>query len=93
MAEKAIEGYLRDEIKKLKGVAFKFVSPGNNGVPDRMVCLPGGRIVFVETKDKGKTSTVLQKKQQERLRALGFTVHADVDSREKVDQIIQEIQK
>ena len=39
--EKDIEKYLRDEIKKVGGIAYKFVSPGNSGVPDRLVLLPG----------------------------------------------------
>lgn len=43
-SEKETEKYLRDEIKKMGGAAYKFVSPGNAGVPDRLVCLPGGKI-------------------------------------------------
>jgi hypothetical protein len=88
MREKAIEEYLRDEIKKLGGKAFKFVSPGNNGVPDRLVCLPGGEIVFVELKAPGKKSTTNQNLQQKRLRDLGFLVYNEIDSKEKVDEII-----
>ncbi len=88
MREKAIEEYLRDEIKKLGGKAFKFVSPGNNGVPDRLVCLPGGEIVFVELKAPGKKSTANQNLQQKRLRDLGFLVYNEIDSKEKVDEII-----
>lgn len=88
MREKAIEEYLRDEIKKLGGKAFKFVSPGNNGVPDRLVCLPGGEIVFVELKASGKKSTANQNLQQKRLRDLGFLVYNEIDSKEKVDEII-----
>lgn len=38
MLEKEIEKYLREEIKKLGGIAYKFVSPGQVGVPDR-ICL------------------------------------------------------
>ena len=41
LKEKDIEKYLRDEIKKVGGIAYKFVSPGNSGVPDRLVLLPG----------------------------------------------------
>lgn len=39
MREKEIESYLRDRIRRIGGKAYKFVSPGNNGVPDRLVCL------------------------------------------------------
>ena len=54
MREKDIEKYLRDRIREIGGKAYKFVSPGNNGVPDRLVCLPGGRVVFVELKAPGQ---------------------------------------
>jgi hypothetical protein len=89
MREKPIEEYLRDEVKRIGGRAFKFVSPGNDGVPDRLVCLPGGLVVFVETKAAGKKSTKLQRLQQRRLESLGFTVFKDIDSKAKVDQVIE----
>ncbi len=88
MKEKTIEAYLRDKVKAQGGKAYKFVSPGNDGVPDRLVCLPGGRVFFVETKAPGKTSTPLQQRRQRELRDMGFTVYADIDSKEKVDQIL-----
>lgn len=59
-SEKATEKYLRDEIRKIGGRAYKFVSPGNTGVPDRLVCLPGGKVVFIELKSEGKHSTPMQ---------------------------------
>ncbi len=92
MRETAIEGHLRDGAKKIGGKAYKFISPGNNGVPDRLVCLPGGRIAFVETKAPGRTSTDLQKLQQERLRKMGFVVTV-LDSKTKVDEFLSEMQK
>jgi len=54
MRERDIEAYLRDQIKRLGGIAYKFVSPGNAGVPDRLVLLPGAGVVFVELKAPGK---------------------------------------
>lgn len=72
--EARIEKHLRDEIKKLGGCAYKFVSPGNCGVPDRLVLLPGGSAMFVELKAPGKKSTALQEKRQQDIRALGFNV-------------------
>ncbi|MGC5220863.1 VRR-NUC domain-containing protein, partial [Escherichia coli] len=44
--EKDIENYLRDQVKKIGGIAYKFESPGNAGVPDRLVLLPGGQVHF-----------------------------------------------
>jgi hypothetical protein len=86
--EKTIEQYLRNEIKAIGGKAYKFVSLGNDGVPDRLVGLPGGQVVFVETKAPGKKATPLQRLQQKRLRDLGFTVFTDIDSTEKVDLVV-----
>lgn len=74
MLEKDIEKLFRDEIKKAGGKAYKFTSPGNDGVPDRIVMLPGGRIVFVELKtDTGKLSK-LQELQCRQIAELGQTV-------------------
>lgn len=90
MREKVIEEHLRDKAKALGGRAFKFVSPGNDGVPDRLVLLPGGKMIFIETKAPGKVSTPLQKKQQELIRSLGFDVFSDreADSKEDIDTIL-----
>lgn len=87
MRERDIEAHLRDEVKRIGGVAYKFVSPGNDGVPDRLVCLPGGKAVFVELKAPGKRPTPLQERQIERLDLLGFTTFI-LDSREAVDMFI-----
>ena len=89
MRENTIEAYLRDQVKIIGGKAYKFISPGNNGVPDRLVCLPGGRSVFLELKAPGKKPTALQLNQQEKLRALGFRVWV-IDSKANVDWFIQD---
>ncbi|MCM0760278.1 VRR-NUC domain-containing protein [Sporomusa sphaeroides DSM 2875] len=88
MREKAIEAYLRDRVKALGGIAYKFVSPGNAGVPDRLVLLPGGHAFFPELKAPGKKSTPLQAMQQKRIRELGFPVY-EIDSKQGVDEFIQ----
>ena len=88
MKEKTIEGYLRDRVRAAGGRAYKFVSPGNNGVPDRLMVMPGGRIVFVELKSPGRKSTELQKAKQAELAKLGCVVFVDVDSKEKIDSIL-----
>lgn len=88
-SEKDTERYLCDEAKQLGGRAYKFVSPGCGGVPDRIVVLPGGRIFFVETKSQGKRSTALQRKVQRDLRELGCTVYADIDTKQKVRDVLR----
>jgi hypothetical protein len=90
-SEKVTEAYLRSEIKKLGGTAYKFVSPGNAGVPDRMICLPGGRILFAELKSEDKKSTPKQRQQQDKLRVLGFTVYSDIDTKAKVDDLVRKL--
>lgn len=72
MLESKIETWLNDQIKKIGGKSYKFVSPGNPGVPDRIYILPGGRIYFVELKRIiGKLSNVQlwQRKQFEEMGA------------------------
>lgn len=54
MQEKKLERKLVNEIKKMGGVCLKFVSPGYDGMPDRLVLLPRSKIAFVEVKAKGK---------------------------------------
>lgn len=75
MAEKDIERFLVNSIKKLGGVAYKFVSPGNAGVPDRLIVMPGGKIYFVELKTEKGVPTVLQCRQMDRLLRLGCDVN------------------
>lgn len=71
MQEKEIEKILVAEVKKLGGRAYKWVSPGNGGVPDRIVVFPNRTPIFVELKaDNGKLSA-LQKVQIDRLKSLG----------------------
>lgn len=53
MREKEIEQKLVAEAKAAGGIAAKFVSPGLDGMPDRLVLLPGGKIGFVEVKAPG----------------------------------------
>ncbi|EHG22274.1 hypothetical protein HMPREF9334_00310 [Selenomonas infelix ATCC 43532] len=74
MKERDIEVLLRDGVKQLGGKAYKWTSPGNAGVPDRIVILPGGRIVFVELKQECGRLTRLQKVQQEQLTRLKVPV-------------------
>lgn len=74
MLEKDIEKILVNEVKKLGGRAYKWVSPGNDGVPDRIVILPGIRPVFVELKTEKGQLSALQKAQIKRLREMGQDV-------------------
>lgn len=90
MKEKEIETYLRMRISSFGGRAYKFISPGNDGVPDRLVCLPGGKVIFVELKTTGGKLRPLQAVQIRRLQDLGFPVLV-VDSKNQVDKLIESL--
>ena len=53
MREKMIESRLVQEVQSRGGLCWKFTSPGTDGVPDRIVLMPGGKIAFVEVKAPG----------------------------------------
>lgn len=88
MREKDIEIYLRDQVKKASGKAYKFESPGNDGVPDRIVIFPGNRIYFVELKAPGKKPRPLQVKKIKELMAFDCKVFV-IDRKEKVDVFLE----
>lgn len=88
MREKDIEVYLRDQVKKAGGKAYKFESPGNDGVPDRIVIFPQNRIHFVELKAPGKKPRPLQVKQMNTLTDFGCSVLV-IDSKKGVDDFIK----
>lgn len=72
--ESTIENNLVKKVKAAGGIAYKFTSPGRKAVPDRLVLLPGGRVVFVECKAPGEAPRPDQLREHNRLRALGFSV-------------------
>ena len=74
MLEKDIEAAFVGRVKSLGGTAEKFTSPNRRSVPDRLVTLPGGVIVFVELKAPGKMPTEAQARDHNRRRALGCRV-------------------
>ena len=91
MLESTVERHLREEAKKRDGLALKFVSPGMNGVPDRIVLMPDGKMAFVELKAPGKKPRPLQLKRKRTLERLGFPVYV-VDNIEQIGGILDEIQ-
>lgn len=91
MREKAIEAKLVKAVRIMGGLAPKFVSPGFDGVPDRLVLLPKGKIAFIELKVPGKALRPLQIRRKQQLEALGFPVYC-IDSPEQIGGILDEIQ-
>jgi VRR-NUC domain. len=90
MREKTIERKLAVTVKKMGGICPKFVSPGLDGMPDRLVLLPGGRLAFVEVKAPGKKPQPLQMVRHEMLKRLGFAVYV-LDDVEKIGEMLDGI--
>ena len=71
--EKEIEAKLVNTVKRHGGLCLKWVCPGWAGVPDRIVLLPGGKVIFVELKrPKGGVISSRQRWWANKLKALGF---------------------
>lgn len=90
LSEKEIERKLVAAVREAGGLAPKFVSPGWDGVPDRIVLLPSGRMAFVELKSPGKAMRPLQMRRKRQLEQLGFRVFC-VDGAEQIGGVIDEI--
>ena len=91
MREKTIEHKLTIAVKNMGGIAPKFVSPGFDGMPDRLVLLPLGKIAFVELKASGKKPRPLQIRRIKQLQKLGFNCYV-IDDVEQIGGILYEIQ-
>lgn len=91
MREKTIEDYLISKVTGLGGMALKMNSSSMNGLPDRMVLMPGGKIYFAELKAPGKKPRPIQEAVHYVLRNMGFKVFV-IDTKEKVGEFINEIQ-
>ena len=91
MREKEIEKKLTQAVKHMGGICPKLVSPGFDGMPDRIVLLPKGRMAFVEVKAPGERPRPLQMARHRLLRRLGFRVYV-LDSIEQIGGILDEIQ-
>ena len=91
MKEKNIEQKFLTAVKAVGGVAVKFVSPGLDGMPDRLALLPGGKMAFVEVKAPGKKPRPIQEARHRMLRRLGFQVYV-LDDEKQIGGIIDEIQ-
>lgn len=90
MREKTTEQKLTLAVKKAGGIAPKFVSPGLDGMPDRIVLLPGGCMAFVEVKAPGEKPRPLQLARHKLLCSLGFKVYV-LDDEQQIQQIIKDI--
>jgi hypothetical protein len=91
MREKVIEQKLVTEVKKRGGICPKWVSPGFDGMPDRIVLLPDKHFAFVEVKAPGKKARALQRSRHRLLAGLGFPTYI-IDGMEQIGGVLDEIQ-
>lgn len=90
MREKDIENKLVKAVKGVGGICIKLISPSMDGLPDRLVLLPGGRMAFVELKAPGGKLRPLQVRRKSKLESLGFLVYC-IDGPEQIGGILDEI--
>ena len=90
MREKTLERKLVEAVKAMGGIAPKFISPGFDGMPDRLVLLPLGRIAFVEVKRHGEKPRPLQEARHGMLRRLGFKVYV-LDDERQIQEILKQM--
>lgn len=88
--EKQIERFCIKETFIRKGEAFKWASPGQRGVPDRIIVLPGSKIGFLELKATGKKPSEYQQYWIDKLKSLGFKA-GYADSKESVINFLNQL--
>lgn len=90
LREKEIEQKLRQSVKTMGGICPKFVSPGYDGMPDRLILLPNGKIAFAEIKAPGKKPRPIQLARHRLLKSLGFKVYV-IDDVNQIGGVLDEI--
>lgn len=90
LQEKFIERELVSRLKKVGVESIKFEVLGKRGMPDRIILIPGGRVVFAEVKSPGEKLRPLQEKRKRELENLGFKVYV-IDSKTEIDGLVKQI--
>ena len=88
--EKKIEQKLVKAVRNIGGLALKFVSPGCDGVPDRLILIAYGKVAFVEVKAKGKKPRPIQIRRINQIKNLGFLVFI-LDDEKDIPSIIKQV--
>lgn len=90
MREHDVEQKLVHAVKSHKGFAPKLSCPGMDGMPDRLILLPDGRMAFAELKAPGKRLRPLQLRRKRQLETLGFRVYV-IDHPDQIGGVLDEI--
>lgn len=92
VSEKAIEAYLNKRAKESGLLCLKYSNSNVTGYPDRLVCIPGGVVVWVELKSKGKKPTKIQQMRMAELTGMGHLVRV-IDNKADIDELIKTIKE
>ena len=90
MLEKFIEQKLVAQVRRERGLCPKFVSPGSDGWPDRIVLMPGGKIAFVELKAPQGRLRPIQVQRHAQLRDLGFLVYV-INDPAQIPEVLEQL--
>ncbi len=88
--EREVESYLIKRLKQHGLACIKFIPDQVNGMPDRLVILPGSRVLWVELKTKGGALSEIQKLRHRERKSQGHDVVV-VWSKEQVDELVQSL--
>lgn len=91
MREARIEKLLKIATEKRGGLCLKFTSPGNKGVPDRVILFGNNVVAFVELKSPGKKLAPLQQYWKDKLNEKGC-LYFKIDGPEQIEEVLDEIQ-
>lgn len=92
VSEKAIEQYLVEQAKQNGLLCLKYSNPNMVGYPDRLLVLPGGGVVWVELKSKGRKPAKIQQIRIAELIGMGHLVKV-IDNKADIDELIKTIKK
>lgn len=92
VSEKSIERYLVEQAKQNSLLCLKYSNPNMVGYPDRLLVLPGGGVVWVELKSKGRKPTKIQQIRMSELTGMGHLVEV-IDNKADIDKLIKTIKK
>lgn len=90
MTESQIETRLVKMVRERGGLCYKFTSPGNPGVPDRIIITPDGRTYFVELKTEVGRLSSIQKWQREEFRRCNAEIYV-VKGLDQVKRFVEEV--
>lgn len=91
-SEKDTEAYLVKLVESLGGKSFKWSSPQNRGVPDRICFFPGDVKLLIEVKSEGKKMSKLQLHVYKQLRQLTNHIYV-VDTPRELDNLFDQLVK